>query len=78
MMLASNDRVALDAVGVAILRMYGTTREVSEGGVFEQDQLARAVELEQGASGPHTIDIVPVNDVSEEVCRQLKGLLLGV
>ena len=41
MVLAGTDRVALDAVGVAILRMFGTTREVSRGRVFEQEQIAR-------------------------------------
>jgi uncharacterized protein (DUF362 family) len=41
--LAASDRVALDAVGVAILRHLGTTANVSHGRVFEQDLIARAV-----------------------------------
>ena len=35
--LTGNDRVAIDAVGVAALRSLGTTREVSQGPIFEQD-----------------------------------------
>ncbi|MFW6185404.1 MAG: DUF362 domain-containing protein [Halobacteriota archaeon] len=69
-MLASKDRIALDAVGVAILRMYGTTSEVSQGKVFQQDQIARAVELGLGISSPEDINIVPVNSEAEDFCRQ--------
>jgi uncharacterized protein (DUF362 family) len=39
--LAGSDRVAIDAVGVAILRLLGTTPEVSAGPIFAQEQLAR-------------------------------------
>ena len=41
--LAGTDRVAVDAVGVALLRHFGTTPEVSRGAIFEQEQIARAV-----------------------------------
>ena len=46
--LAGTDRIAVDAVGVAILRHFGTTPEVSRGTIFEQEQIARAVELGLG------------------------------
>jgi uncharacterized protein (DUF362 family) len=62
--LAGTDRVALDAVGVAILRMFGTTPEVSAGPVFEQAQLRRAVELGLGVDGPEKIDLVTGDDAS--------------
>ncbi|UCC19503.1 MAG: DUF362 domain-containing protein, partial [Promethearchaeota archaeon] len=42
--LAGTDKVAVDAVGVAILRILGTTPEVSKGSIFNQDQIKRAVE----------------------------------
>lgn len=45
LLFASKDRVAIDAVGVAILKMYGAKGKVGEGDVFEQDQLKRAAEL---------------------------------
>jgi uncharacterized protein (DUF362 family) len=36
--LASTDRIAIDAVGVALLRHFGTTPEVHRGKIFEQEQ----------------------------------------
>jgi uncharacterized protein (DUF362 family) len=71
-MLASSDRVALDAVGVAVLRMYGTTPEVSSGTIFIQEQIARAAELGLGARGPDDIEVVPVNDDAVEACDGIK------
>ena len=74
-LIASDDRVALDAVGVAILRIYGTTGEVSKGGVFKQEQISRAVELDLGASGPDEIEVVPINKEAEEICIQIREKL---
>ncbi len=67
-MLASRDRVALDAAGVAILRIYGTTSEVSVGRIFEQEQIARAAELGLGASSPDEIEVVAVNNEASGIC----------
>jgi uncharacterized protein (DUF362 family) len=77
LMLASNDRVALDACGVAILRMYGTTPVVANGGIFDQEQIARACELGIGASGPGQVEVVPLNDGAQGVCRQIERQLHG-
>lgn len=74
-MMASSDRVALDACGVAILRMYGTTPEVSRGTIFEQEQIARAVELGLGASGPEQVEIVAVNISSQKICDSIRAEL---
>ncbi|MCL7412163.1 MAG: DUF362 domain-containing protein [ANME-2 cluster archaeon] len=76
-MIASKDRVALDAVGVSVLRIYGTTDEVSKGAVFQQEQIARAVELGLGASGPDKIDMVPVNSGAQEICSRIEIMLKG-
>ncbi len=67
-MLVSRDRVAMDAAGVAILRIYGTTSEVSAGRIFEQEQIARAAELGLGASSPDEIEVVAVNDEASGIC----------
>ena len=56
--LAGSDPVAIDAVGVAILRLFGTTPQVSQGRVFEQEQIARAVELGLGIDAPERIRFV--------------------
>jgi uncharacterized protein (DUF362 family) len=71
-MLASPDRVALDAAGVSILRMYGTTPEVSAGPIFKQEQIARAVELGLGAKGPDDIEVVPVNAEAKDTCSLIE------
>jgi len=77
LMLASADRVALDACGIAILRMYGTTPEVARGGIFGQEQIARAVELGIGATGPDQLEVIPLNDGAGEVCRQIERQMQG-
>jgi len=74
--LAGTDRVALDAVGVAILRLFGTTREVSQGRVFEQAQIARAVELGLGVDSPAQIAIVTGDAGSEVYAQQIREVLM--
>ena len=73
----ATDRVAIDAVGVALLRLYGTTPEVSRGRVFEQEQLARAVELGLGVSGPEQIELVTGDEASAAYAEQLRAVLLA-
>jgi len=71
LLLASADRIALDAVGVALLRHYGTTKEVEEGPIFELPQLARAIELALGASSLHDIKLVPLDNYSEKMAEEI-------
>ena len=73
--LAGTDRIAIDAVGVALLRHYGTTEEVSRGRVFEQEQIARAVELGLGVSGPDQIELITGDQASAEYARKIKAIL---
>ncbi|MBE0634920.1 DUF362 domain-containing protein [Candidatus Bipolaricaulota bacterium] len=61
-MLASTDRVAIDAVGVAILRTYETTPEVMTGSIFCQDQIQRAAELGLGVTSASDIELVCASD----------------
>ena len=62
LILASTDRIALDAVGVAILRTYKTTPEVAGGRIFELDQIRRAAELGIGVDSAERIDLVAADD----------------
>lgn len=64
LLLASDDRVAIDAVGVAVLRNYGTKTSISKGKIFEQDQIKRAAELGIGVKSPTEIELVPLNEQS--------------
>ena len=66
--LASADRVAIDAVGVAILKLLGSNERIMKPKIFEQDQIVRAVELGLGAASPSEIELVPADRKSQE-CR---------
>ncbi len=74
-MVLGTDRVALDAVGVAILRMHGGNATVSQGRVFDQDQIARAVQLGLGAKGPDQIDLVTDDPESKKVADRVRQIL---
>lgn len=73
--LAGTDRVAIDAVGVALLRHFGTTPEVSRGKIFEQEQIARAVQLGIGVSSPKQIELVTADQDSGEYAKQIREVL---
>jgi uncharacterized protein (DUF362 family) len=73
--LAGTDRVAVDAVGVAVLRHLGTTRQVSQGPIFQLAQIARAVELDLGVHGPEQIELVSADAQSEEYAAQIRAIL---
>ncbi len=75
--LASTDRVAIDAVGVAILRHFGTTPEVSRGPIFEQEQIARAVTLGLGVAGPEQIEVVSDDAEGRAFAAQIRELLIA-
>lgn len=72
LMLASTDRVALDAAGVAILRSHGTTREVTRGTIFEQEQIRRAAEIGVGATSPQDIELIPLNQGATEKAQEIR------
>jgi uncharacterized protein (DUF362 family) len=73
--LAGVDRVAIDAVGVAVLRLLGTTREVSRGRVFDQEQIARAVELGLGVTQPEAITLLAEDTDGRAYADQLRVIL---
>ncbi|HEX7289270.1 MAG TPA: DUF362 domain-containing protein [Candidatus Angelobacter sp.] len=75
--LAGTDRIAIDAVGVALLRYYGTTEEVSRGAIFEQEQIARAVQLGIGVSSPKQIELVTGDRESAEYAKKIREILDG-
>jgi uncharacterized protein (DUF362 family) len=74
-MVASTDRVAIDAVGVAILRLLGTTPEVSHGPIFAQEQIARAAELGLGVSSAGQIELVTGDTESQAFAEKVKDML---
>lgn len=70
--VVGTDKIAIDAVGVAILRILGTTPEVTNGSIFEQDQIKRAVELNLGISGPSEIEFLTDSEESETLVLKIK------
>jgi uncharacterized protein (DUF362 family) len=70
--VAGTDKIAIDAVGVALLRILGTTPEVSKGSIFEQEQIARAVELGIGISSPDEIEFITDSPDAEELVKKIK------
>jgi uncharacterized protein (DUF362 family) len=75
LILASQDRVAIDAVGVALLRSYGSTPEVMTGRIFELEQISRAAELGVGVSSASSITLVPLDGESEAIARTIHDIL---
>ena len=73
--LASTDRVATDAVGLAILKLLGSNDQIMTPKIFEQEQIARAVEIGLGASSPSEIDVLPVDDQSGEYRNRVVEIL---
>ena len=75
--LASSDRIAIDAVGVAVLRELGTTPDVSRGRIFEQEQIARAVELGLGVTTPEQVELVTDDSESQAYASKIRDILLA-
>jgi uncharacterized protein (DUF362 family) len=73
--VAGTDKVAIDAVGVAILRILGTTPEVTNGSIFDQEQIKRAVELQVGITSPDQIDFKTDSEESGKLVAKIKEKL---
>ncbi len=74
--LAATDRVALDVVGIALLRRFGCQTEAGRGKIFEQGQIARAVELGLGVDNPEKIEFLTSDLDSAAYSDQIKEILL--
>jgi uncharacterized protein (DUF362 family) len=70
--LVGTDRVAIDAVGVAILRHFGTTPAVEKGKIFGQEQIAQAVKLGIGISSPDQIEFLTDDQPGAEYVKEIK------
>jgi uncharacterized protein (DUF362 family) len=74
-MIAGDDRVAVDAVGVAMLKYLGANEAIMSRGIFQQEQIVQAVALGLGASGPDSIEIVTGDAESEACAEKLRAIL---
>ncbi|MBM4331489.1 MAG: DUF362 domain-containing protein [Deltaproteobacteria bacterium] len=73
--LASTDRVAIDATGVAILKLMGSNENIMKPKIFEQEQIFRAGELGLGAASPSEIELIPGDKTSQEYRNQVAEIL---
>ena len=74
--LAGNDRVAIDAVGLALLRHLGYQGVAADGPIFAQEQIARAVELGLGIDGPEKIQFLTDDPDSASYADQIRDRML--
>ena len=76
LLFASKDRVALDAVGIAVLRSYGKSDPtIMKGRIFELDQIQRAAMLELGVKSASEIKLTPLDEGSFPVVEKLEHIL---
>ena len=73
--LAGTDRVAVDAVGLAILKDLGSNDAIMGTPIFGQEQMARAVEVGLGARGPQDIELVSDDDAGRSYAARLREIL---
>lgn len=73
--LAGTDRVAIDAVGTAILKELGSNDAVMKPAVFAQEQIARAAELGLGVASAADIVIETSGGASEAYAEKIRNIL---
>ncbi len=74
-MVAGTDRVAVDAVGLAILKELGSNDAIMGTPIFAQEQMARAVEVGLGVSGPEEIALVSDDAQGQAYAARVEEIL---
>jgi uncharacterized protein (DUF362 family) len=74
-LIAGHDRVAVDAVGLAMLKHLGSNQAIMSRGIFEQEQIARAVQLKLGVGSPADIELVARDAESKALAASLREIL---
>lgn len=73
--IGGTDRIAVDAVGVAMLKELGSNAAIMDKKIFEQEQIQRAVELGIGVTGPDQIELVAADTASRPLAEKIKARL---
>ncbi len=73
--LAGTDRVAIDAVGLAVLKELGSNSAIMGTPIFRQEQIARAVELGLGVGSPAEIRLLTGDAASRSYADRLRAIL---
>lgn len=75
LIIAGTDRVAVDAVGIAVLKDLGSNDAIMGKKIFDQEQIARAVELGLGIRSPEDIEIITADEESRTYADRLRAHL---
>jgi uncharacterized protein (DUF362 family) len=65
LLLLSGDRLALDAVAIALIRTFGAWPKLQGKRIWDQRQLKRGVELGLGVGGPERMELVVRSTVDD-------------
>ena len=69
------DRIAVDAVGLAVLKELGSNNAIMGRKIFEQEQIQRAVELGLGITSPDQIEFITPDEASRSYAEKLQEIL---
>lgn len=75
--IGGTDRIAVDAVGLAMLKELGSNQAIMGRKIFEQEQIHRAVELGLGISSPEQVELVAPDQAGKELAERLRQRLLA-
>ena len=75
LIIAGSDRIAIDAVGLAVLKLAGSNRAIMGKKIFEQEQISRSVELGLGIAGPGEIEMAADDKISKDHAEKLIEIL---
>jgi uncharacterized protein (DUF362 family) len=73
--IAGTDRVAVDAVGLAVLKELGANEAIMGTPIFQQEQMARAVEVRLGIQSPDEIELVSDDEAGAAYVAKLEEIL---
>jgi len=73
--VGGTNRVAVDAVGIAILKELGSNDAIMSKRIFEQEQIQRAVEIGLGPGNPDQIELVTPDAASRAYADKIKAIL---
>ena len=73
--IAGTDRVAVDAVGLAVLKELGSNDAIMGTPIFGHEQMVRAVEVGLGVGGPDQIHLISDSDEGTAYVETLRGIL---
>ena len=75
LILVGKDRIAIDVIGLATLRLLGLKGDAARGRIRDQEQISRAMELNLGITDLDQIEIITSDEDSREYAGQIMEVL---